>query len=141
MDSFNIFDFLLFVLSAFYSLHGFESINTSYCWNKRYIWANRIGYGGFFLSILMFIIFAHIDLSGSIYDNFFVLGVVICTCFIIGFCWFIMDGMTIRMELDFKFQNKAFTDRYEWCKAWKKVIVITEVFLALMLIWGLFIFA
>lgn len=140
MSDFNIFDFLLFILSASYSLYGFKNINPSYYWNKRYIWSNRIGYGVFFLSILIFIIFTHIDLSRSIYEDLFVLGVLICTCFIIGFCWFIMDGATIQMELDFKFQNKTFTSRYNWCKAWKKVIVITEVFLLLMLIWGLFIF-
>lgn len=141
MTSFTIIDFLLLACSAVYSFKGFESLNRGYFWNKRYVWANVLGYGGFFFSILLFIIFIHIDFTESNYNNFIALGVVICVIFIIGFCWFIMDGISIKMELDYKFQRRELTYRYEWCKAWKKVITITEIFLILLAIWGGFVLA
>lgn len=92
MNKFNIIDFFFIILITFYSLWGLRTFDQTYSWNSKHVRANRLGYGGFFISGVMFIFLYHIAASADISVNSIILGLGICGCMLLCFlCFFWMD--------------------------------------------------
>lgn len=139
MSRFNIIDLFFIILITSYSFRGFRTFDKTYSWNKRYVRANRLGYGGLFISSMMFIFLYHLAASADLPANSMIIGLGICGCMLLCFLWFILDGYIIKRELDYKFKGIELGLKYKDCKNYKKILIVLDMMAAFILIIGLFI--